>query len=191
MPIVGLDPSFTSCGISDGSRHEIIHTDPVPGVPEEEGLLIRCWQISIAIEEFIKPFKGQNVVFYCEAPMLRVEAHGGSHLYQVGWFMHMLASLSQRRTYSGEITRICYVTNGTLLKTVLGRGNLAKSDWAKEAYKQHGFDNANDRGSDKLVAFLLWRYGTGCANGEYRHTDSERVRRGGAKRLRATAEDES
>lgn len=191
MQIVGLDPSFTSFGISDGVRHEVIHTDPVTGVPEEDGLLIRCWQLSTAIESFIKSFDGCDVTFYCEAPMLRVPEHGGSHLYQIGWLMHMLASLTQKRTYSGAMTRLCCVSNGQLLKAVLGRGNLPKSDWAKEAYKQHGFDDGNDRGSDKLIAFLLYRYGTDVAAGEHQHAGSQPIRRGGAKKLRTTAEDKS
>ena len=90
MMVIGIDPSFTGCGISDGVRHEIISTKPRDGEDHFAGLQRRCNELLDRIVAFVG--KESVAHLFIEAPMMAMPAHGGSHLFDLGWLMNDLVN---------------------------------------------------------------------------------------------------
>ncbi len=173
--VIGIDPSLTATGLSDGERHATITTDAVLSLPE------RCLAIKNEVLDFTYPpgEYSQHEMFVIEAPLLRAVGHGGSHLYEIGWLMAYLYDLASHQGIA-----VLELPNSSLKKWAFGKGNLDKAHVALACYKKWGVEFANDRGVDQAHAYMLHKYGCAVAAGEITHEPS--AARGSGKRAKAT-----
>lgn len=179
--IIGIDPSFTACGISDGTRHQIITTSPRADEAQMDGLRRRSDEIVSGVLRFV----GDLVVsapraFFVEAPMLRAVSNG-SHLFDLGWLMNDLLSAI---TLEYEIECVLVPTL-TLKKFASGKGNTKKDEMKLAVFKKFGVEFERDPGCDKLHAFVLHKYGEALLRGEIESTVVKRRGEGGRKRAAA------
>lgn len=167
--MIGMDPSFTSFGVYSDQIEGglVIKTLPVEGVSEEVSTLYRCAQICRTLNT--SQILTGETQWYIEAPMMRVPAHGGSHLYQVGFLMATMFGLANQNG-----AEIVLVPNATLLKGTLGTGRVPKNELALRVFETYGKKFEKDAGNDKLFAYLLYRYGTRVESGIIKHTPSAR-----------------
>lgn len=171
--IVGIDPSFTSCGVSDGNRHITICTKPVEGATQAASIDRRCMTIVEQIAEFIG---ANNAHVYIEGPAFG-QQRGASHLYELGWLMRDLYCGLHTET-AGNVLSITEVNPSTLRKWATGKGNTPKAEMKLRVFKKFGVEFEDDPGCDKLFAFLLARYGMAHRGGEIDHKPA--AKRGGA-----------
>lgn len=174
--VYGIDPSLTSLGISDGVRHEAIRTEA--GQPTK----VRVEAIRDGIERFIcshriGPAAFTPMLWVIEAPLLS-SMMGAGHLYELGHVKDRIDLLAEK-LWPAEV-RIIEIPSPTLRKWALGKGNVAKSEMPLAVYKKFGAEFADDKGCDKLFAFLLHRYGMAVLAGEVEHMPSKE--RGKGKR---------
>jgi len=165
--IIGIDPSFTSCGVSDGTNHITIATHSREVEASSESINRRCSEICKAIAEFID---NRDVVLFVEAPAFG-QARGASHLYELGWLMHDLHCLLPTQTY-GDVLSVNEVNPATLRKWATGKGNAPKDEMKLRAFKKFGVEFERDPGCDKLFAFLLVKYGDAVISGKIVHSES-------------------
>lgn len=191
--IIGIDPSLTGCGISDGERHIVISTK------SELALAERSSQIMREIREFVESapmrFRGDDSAivngeavrehmpgplrFYVEAMAPGVMA-GKSNPFDRGWLecdLHRLAH------FMGA--KVTMVSPGTWLKHAAGRGNFPKEKLSLFCFKKYGIEIDDDRGDNKLEAFCIQRYGAAVVAGEIEHV--EIAKRGAGRRKKKVA----
>lgn len=162
MTVIGIDPSFTACGISDGERHEIISTKPGNGSHLDE-LRRRCDEIVNGIVAFIGNRVSPHI--YVEAPMMSVPAHGGNHLFDLGWLMNDILHVVPCEVRGGATFSLVPIL--AVKKFASGKGNTKKDDMKLAVYKKWGVEFAKDPGADKLHAFVLHKIGEAALSGEY------------------------
>lgn len=175
--IVGIDPSLTGCGVSDGERHEVISTSAA------FSLAARAGQIATGIRAFIDRAPSLTIAtqprphqFIIEGPALG-SPRGASHLYEIGWLMCEIDRLAR---FLGAQQII--VQPSTLRKFVTGKGNTPKEELALRCFKRWGVEIAGDRGSNKLEAYCLHRYGLAVVAGEIAHVEIAKRGKGGRKK---------
>jgi Holliday junction resolvasome RuvABC endonuclease subunit len=173
--VIGVDPSLTATGISDGVRHETIRTESC------DTLQKRCSDLCASIMGFVFSVEREDreELLVIEAPMLRAIGHGGSHLYEVGWIMAHLYLFADE----SEI-RIIEISNASLKKWAFGKGNLDKAHVALACYKKWNVEFTGDRGVDQAHAYMLHKYGCAVVAGEIEHHAA--AERGSGKRAKAT-----
>lgn len=158
MRIIGLDPSFTACGISDGQRHEIISTKPLDGEDHFGGLARRSAQLVNGIMDFVHP----RDALFIEAPMMAAPAHGGNHLFDIGWLMNdILAAIHSEGCVSILVPIL------SVKKFASGKGNTKKDEMKLAVFKKWGVEFEKDPGCDKLHAFVLHKIGVEVLAGRY------------------------
>jgi hypothetical protein len=168
--VIGVDPSFTACGISDGDRHEIIKTVPNDAQNAVDNLRRRSIEICNGIIDFI----GDRCVhLFVEAPMLTAHGNGAHHLYELGWLMNDLHHIVPSEA-DGHVLGIVEVPSATLRRWCTGNGNTAKAEMKLKAFKRFGVEFERDPGCDKLFAYLLARYGRALLMGEITHEAPKR-----------------
>jgi 5-methylcytosine-specific restriction endonuclease McrA len=168
VTIIGLDPSLTSFGISDGVRHETIKTTP------DRSLRERVDEIQFRLYQFVHSvYLPKRTAFVIEAPMLSPD--GAGHLYEVGQIMRAIDQVAYAML--GDVD-VMTVPNGTLLKWATGKGNTPKAELAKVIFKLWGTDIPEDRGLDKLFAYMLHRYGKAVVAGEHVHVPAQKRGKG-------------
>lgn len=156
--VVGIDPSFTGCGVSDGTRHIIISTKPGP---EDEHPVFHIRRRIREICEGVRDFIGDGAdAIFIEAPMLATPAHGGSHLYDLGFLMNDLLRLCE--CYA-EVTLVPILA---VKKFASGKGNTKKDEMKLAVYKRWAVEFEKDPGADKLHAFVLCKLGESVLRGE-------------------------
>lgn len=155
MIVIGIDPSLTGFGISDGERHETYST------PATDPLAFRTATLAAKVIEFV-PF-GHEATWVIEAPSF------GSvgHLYEVGWLMCEIY-----RAASMMRATVIEVSPSTLKKFASGKGNTKKDEMKLKVFRKWGIEFEKDPGADKLFAYCLWRYGMAMLAGEIVHTPS-------------------
>jgi hypothetical protein len=159
MNIIGIDPSLTSTGISNGSRHALICTKPA----EEDamtGLRRRCGEIVSGVLRFVGECGIGSAQFFIEAPMLN--AKGASHLFDMGFIYRGLYDALEAE-YGDCIT---LVPIRTAKMFIGGNGGLKKDDVKLAVYKRWGTEIPRDPGCDMTHAYVLHKYGEAVLNGE-------------------------
>lgn len=167
--VIGIDPSFTSCGVSDGNRHIRIKTFPRDDQNAIENLRRRSLFIATSIVQFIDgraAADGDELVhIYIEAPMLSAHGNGANHLFEMGWLMNDLYHIVPTDVV-GRVEKIEQIPTSTLRKWALGKGNVKKDEMKLKVFRKFGIEFVDDPGADKLFAYLLHRYGAAVAAGE-------------------------
>lgn len=172
--IIGIDPSLTSTGISDGKRSICIASVPVVCSDMIEGTRRRIRMQMHSIREFI--FGDVPEAIYLEGPMLNAGKANVGHLFEMGmWF-----DIFYNDFYG--LCAISIVQPTTLKKFMTGKGNSAKQSIPLFIYKKWGVEFTDDPGLDKAHAYGLHRYGLAVANGELEHIPVSR--RGAAEKNR-------
>jgi hypothetical protein len=188
--VIGIDPSLSKSGISDGKRTELIATKP----SDEDalgGLFHRVSSIASEYLSFINdivPAEDTPYKVYIEGPMLNAaQAH---HLYEVGFLM---CAITKRL---GE-EHLVQVQPTTLKKFLTGDGRSPKNhkDCRKilksgkigppcvscGAKELHGIEFDKDAGKDKLHSWGLWKFGTAVESGKLEFTPPQSRGKGKAK----------
>ena len=174
MTVIGIDPSFRGCGISNGERHLVVKTEPLDTDANQAAAIIRRRrEILHELALFINahPEEGDDIALYLEAPAFG-QASQASHLYELGWLMHGLHCMLEHLT-TGEIVKVVEVSTTALRKWATGKGNTPKDGMKLAVFKRFGVEFDQDPGCDKLFAFLLCRYGQAVEAGEIDFTVSK------------------
>lgn len=183
IPVIGIDPSLTSCGLSNGKQHELVKTVPVEETTWQNNLR-RVDEIIQCIEQFIGG--KQSVDIWLEGPMLN--GKHSSHLYDIGW----LYSEIYRRFYVTGRAVIHEVQPTVLKKFITGNGQSKKDHKPDEkrpcvvcaARDVWGITFDKDPGKDKLHAYFLVKYGRAAQCGDITHAVAKR--RSSKKRKKST-----
>lgn len=180
MIVIGIDPSLTNCGVSDGEHHEVIQTKPGP---EDIGMIAdisrRCGEIVNGIAHFMNTHYAPGDFAFCvEAPMLTALQGGADFLFEAGWLYNDLFAFLRQHNSS-----IYLVPTSTLRKWATGKGNAPKDEMKLRAFKKFGVEMERDPGCDKLFAFLLSKFGQAIEAGEVEFVNPKR--RGAGKRAKA------
>jgi hypothetical protein len=187
--IVGIDPSFTALGVSDGLEHAILSApkgegDRAPSTRwRSESLAqdVARWIVGRYFEACRRnDDTGMPVDVWIEAPMLSSLGGGASHLYELGWLMNDLYRLIEAEIPQTVIIR--EVPTATVRKFATGKGNTPKSQMSLQVFKRFGIEFEKDPGCDKLFAYCLQRYGVAFRSGDVVHIPS--ARRGSGKKSR-------
>jgi hypothetical protein len=187
--VIGIDPSFTKSGISDGKTTELIVTKPSDDENALADTIRRAQFIATECRLFTLRTNGPGPTkFYIEAPMVGPTAN---HLYEVGVLMAELAR-------ELDIENIVLVTPKTLKKHMTGDGGSPKKHAqcrkvnAKTGkigppcvvcgvQELHGISFEKDAGADKLHAWGLWSFGTAVESGKIAFTPPARRGKGKVK----------
>lgn len=182
MTIIGIDPSFRACGISDGIRHHIIKTEPRDSdATQAVGIARRCREIIGGLSSWLNEHHdGETMILYIEAPAFG-QVSQASHLYELGWLMRDLHLWLKNETF-GDIVKIVEVSTTALRKWATGKGNTKKDDMKLKVFQKFAVEFDQDPGCDKLFAFLLCRFGEGVEAGKIAFEPSAKR---GAKRRSA------
>jgi Holliday junction resolvasome RuvABC endonuclease subunit len=195
--VVGIDPSFTALGISDGLEHAIISAPKGVDTTDRAGnTRMRAHELSRDVAAWVKARyfaacaradAGLAVDVYIEAPMLSSLGGGASHLYELGWLMNDLYRAIEAEIPQQVIVR--EVASATVRKFATGKGNTPKTQMSLAVFKRFGVEFDRDPGCDKLFAFCLQRYGEAVARGDVVFIGSARRGAGAkeTKRLRSVA----
>lgn len=167
MKVIGIDPSLTGFGVSDGERHEVFSSSV------SDSLRDRTTKLGARVVDFSPAY--DDALWVVEAPSF------GSvgHLYEVGWLM---CEIYRAAVLVGA--KIIEVSPSTLKKFATGKGNTKKDEMKLKVFRKWGIEFEKDPGSDKLFAYCLWRYGMAVVAGEIVHTPSAPR---GAKRKKVAA----
>jgi crossover junction endodeoxyribonuclease RuvC len=166
--VLGLDPSLTAFGVSDGTRHIVIATSPPSDIDE------RCDTIVRNLRGFISDCSYPLHLLYEGPSFGSVAGFAWDHGYLTAR-VRMLA-----RELGATFTM---VPPANLKKFVTGKGNTPKAEMPLRVYRKWGIEFSDDRGADKLHAYCLHRYGLAVLEGELRFVAS--APRGQGKDARA------
>lgn len=166
--IIGIDPSLSSCGVSDGEHHALVKT--VPGAESVDMLADldrRCDEVVDGIAAFINEHCAatDEIVICIEAPMLSAHGAGAHFLFEAGWLYHSIYSYLGGRTVP-NIVSFTRVPSPTLRKWATGKGNTRKDEMKLKVYRKFGVEFEGDPGADKLFAFLLAKFGQAVLAGD-------------------------
>jgi crossover junction endodeoxyribonuclease RuvC len=182
LRVIGIDPSFRACGLSDGTHHFIVKTLPEDSdATQAASITRRCNLIIEAAGDWLNAYhRGEKVALYIEAPAFG-QASQASHLYELGWLMYHLHS-TLARMVAGEVVKVVEVSTTALRKWATGKGNTPKDSMKLAVFKKFGVEFDQDPGCDKLFAFLLCKYGEAVERGEI--TFAASAKRGAKHRKR-------
>lgn len=170
--VMGIDPSLTGFGICLDGVVTVVGSFPIDGETRPDGLRRRIKEI---VDKGLQPTPRGALHVFIEAPMLASEH--SSHLYEVGWLMAKVYDWAHGRK---EPTWVYEVSNGEILKFVLGKGVGTKTELALKAYKRWGMEFSNDAKHDRLFSYCIWQYGVAIRNGTWEYKPAKR--RGEGKR---------
>lgn len=184
MIVIGIDPSISCTGVSDGAHHAVVKTSPGPeDVDAMDDLSRRSGEIIDGLAAFIDTHhRGEDVALSIEAPMLTALGGGSNHLFEMGFLFHDLLFLLPSEVHA-HIFRTFRVPTSTVRKWAVGKGNIAKDDMKLKVFQKFGVEFDADPGADKLFAFLLAKFGAGVIAGEVEFTGGKR--RGSGARAKA------
>ena len=179
--VIGIDPSFTGLGISDGTAHAVFAA-PDAEVGEERAASTRRRSVALvhAVAAWILEHANCDVLpsdmhVFIEAPMLGANA---GHLYELGF----LAAKIDHRLRQIGIREIVEVPSATLRKFIGLPGNAAKIQVPVRVLKRFGVEFDGDRGADMAFAYVLVRYGRAVLAGDVVHVPTlargQKARRG-------------
>jgi Holliday junction resolvasome RuvABC endonuclease subunit len=151
--VVGLDASWTSFGISDGSVTKIIKV-PIMSTREARASMIMGYVLEFA--------RGADL-WVLEGPAFGAQA--GS-LWDMGYLAGRVEQLAQSTGH-----KLLIVNPLTLKKFITGKGNAPKITIPLAVYKKWGVEFDKDIGADKAHAYALHRYGLAVQSGEITHED--------------------
>lgn len=178
MIAIGIDPSYTNCGVSDGESHVVIQTKP-----DDENAVDNIQRRSREIVRGVAKFVGgRSCHIFIEGPMASQHAQ---HLYELGWLMNDLHTLLPVTRAGQGIAAIHQVPIATLRKWVTGKGNAPKDVMKLRVFQRFGIEFEKDPGCDKLFAYVLARYGRAALAGEIQEVTSKR--RGSGARAKQIA----
>jgi hypothetical protein len=177
--VIGIDPSLTKSGITDGTRHSLIVT--YAGEP----LFDRCSRIIHAIAEFVNVAafsaipRTTKIVLAVEAPMLTsVPAKdgqraglGAGHLYEMGHIFRSLQLYARDLRLGGWDVVYLEVPRPKVCAYV-GKGNMAKTAMPLAIWRRWAVDFDHDPGADKAFAYAVYRYALAVIAGEVTFTPS-------------------
>lgn len=179
VTVIGVDPSFTACGVSDGTRHAIIETRPRAEEESLRALRRRSLEITNGVLRLVGDWHNNNsIMFFIEAPMLRSGVNAGNHLLDLGWLMNDLISCIESEY---QVTPVLVPTL-TLKKFASGKGNTKKDEMKLAVFKKWGVEFDRDPGCDKLHAYCLHKYGEAVIHGDVEVTP---IRRRGDRKKKA------
>ena len=183
--VIGIDPSLTALGISDGVSHNILYAlQPLSDEERAASTRRRTRDLAAQVADWIgerDQFDSRStrrIVVYIEAPLLSSMGGGANHLYELG---QLIACLYDYLEDYAE--RIVEVPSSTVRKFATGKGNTPKTQMALQVFKRFGIEFEKDPGCDKLFAYALHRYGLAVESGEVQHVAP--LRRGAGKKSRA------
>ena len=179
MIAIGIDPSYTNCGVSDGLEHIVVQSKP-EGDDAVGNIKRRSREIMTGIARFIG---ARSCHIFVEGPM--VSARGAMHLYELGWLMNDLHTLLPVTRAGQGIVAIHQVPIATLRKWVTGKGNAPKDVMKLRVFQRWGIEFEKDPGCDKLFAYVLARYGQAVLAGEIQEVATNR--RGAGRRAEQIA----
>lgn len=168
--IIGIDPSFRACGVSDGTRHAIIETKPRADEEALPALRRRSREISDGVLRFIgesevvrmKLTGAADLWIFIEGPALRAATNAGNHLYDLGWLMHDLVT-----TLELEYVRTPVIVPTLAVKRFAsGKATCKKDEMKLAVFKKWRVEFDRDPGCDKLHAFVLHKIGEAALRGE-------------------------
>ncbi len=155
---MGLDPSVSAFGFSDGTRHETFRTSAsLETFARVESIIA---QINQLFQDAALDKKEIHVIV--EGPSFGSALHGALH--DAGYLMARIDLLCN--WFSAPKT---VVPPATLKKFVTGKGNTPKAEMPLRVYKKWGIEFEDDQGCDKLFAYCLHRYGLAMLTGEIEH----------------------
>lgn len=172
---IGIDPSLTACGWSDGEMHTIIATS------SQDSLRERCRQIYVRLIRLTEERRldDQRVIWCIEAPLLISHNDGAmTNLFDRGYLSSNMDDAAE--AVDAEVLTVPIAT----LRKFLGKGMIPKAEVPLRVYKRWGVEFQGDRGVDKCFAFLLHKYGLAVDAGEIEHVPQAKR---GAKRAKASA----
>lgn len=179
VTVIGIDPSFTATGVSDGKRHAIIESKPKAEETAIAGLRRRSLEIVNGVLRFVGEGDDDGaIMFFIEAPMLRAAHNAGNHLFDLGWLMNDLISCIELEY---QVTPVLVPTL-TLKKFASGKGNTKKDEMKLAVFKKWQVEFDRDPGCDKLHAYCLHKYGEAVLHGDVEVTP---IRRRGDKKKAA------
>jgi hypothetical protein len=181
--IIGIDPSMTSTGISDGVRHKLIKS--VPGPADADSLrdnYNRLTFIMHEIRKFVLEVGGDEriVSIFIEEHMRSAHTANVAHLFEMGMYFTRLLQLTQSNLWT-----LTTVSIPVLKKYVSGKGNTPKAAMQLAAFKKWKVEFEDDRGLDKLHAYALYQLGWHVRFAGFELTAT--ARRGKGTTARATA----
>ncbi len=167
---IGLDPSFSNFGISDGIRSERISTSAKDSARDRATEIVHS--VSVFIHEH--QAKYETVILVIEGPIFF--GSDASAVWDAGYLMARLDQLAM-------INRVdVLVVNPTQLKKfVCGKGNAPKTEVALDILQRWNVRFTDDRGADKAHAFALHKYGLAYLDGSLEHVPAKK--RGRVKKL--------
>lgn len=182
--VLGIDPSLRGCGVSSAKEQIVIKTEPNDGT-QAQNLLRRCQEIIARLVIFINQnySPSDEILVVLEAPVLNAMG-GAHHPFECGWLYNDL--YSRLPAMVDQKLTIIEVPTSTLRKWAVGKGNMPKDQMKLEVFKRFGVEFELDPGSDKLFAYLLYKYGVGVLEKSVEHTPVPR-RGKGKKRAAKTS----
>ena len=177
MSIIGIDPSLTSTGVSDGTRHMLLTTVPGEDVPPLTDTIRRVELQMHQLKAWL-PSESRIHVFYVEDVLKTMVMRGSTdadgnvkatvgagHLFEMGvWFTIFHQTFSNYRL----------VTPSQLKSYVAGKGNFPKAKMPLAVFKRWNIEFDSDAGLDKLHGYCLYRLGMEVENGTYELTETKR-----------------
>jgi Holliday junction resolvasome RuvABC endonuclease subunit len=172
--ILGLDPSLTGFGLSDGVQTTTIVTTPDNTLRERAGMIFHG---IVAFYEAAVGLLGapSDVLWVVEAPLLA--PHAASNAFDVG-VIH--SHIWDAASATGDAVTIINVAPTTLKKFVTGSGAADKVKMALAVSRKWKREFKNDNETD---AYALWQYGCAVSRGEIEHIAPAKR---GAKRRKAS-----
>lgn len=171
--VCGVDPSLRGCGVSSSKEQIIIKTEPSDLETPSGNLLRRCQEIVAKLVIFInQQYKPDDeILVVLEAPVLNAMG-GAHHPFECGWLYNDLYR-SLPAMLDNKL-HIIEVPTSSLRKWATGKGNCPKDQLKLEVFKKFGKEFELDPGSDKLMAWLCYKYGVALLEGAVEHTPMKR-----------------
>lgn len=183
--VCGIDPSLRGCGVASSKEQIVIKTEPSDLETPSGNLLRRCQEIVAKLVIFINRnySPDDEILVVIEAPVLNAMG-GAHHPFECGWLYNDL--YSRLPAMLDQKLHIIEVPTSTLRKWAVGKGNMPKDQMKLEVFKKFGMEFELDPGSDKLFAWLLYKYGVGVLEKSVEHVPMARRGKGKANAKRTT-----
>jgi hypothetical protein len=186
--IIGIDPSLTSTGVSDGVESIVLETSPKDEHSPPVDILRRVNLQIDHIRRFV--YRSCNMIdlqrptFYIEDVLksmsmrVPVDANGRAHaqvgvghLFEMGfWFARFYEEFDN--------AQIHLVSPSQLKGFVASKGNYPKAKMPLAVYKRWGVEFDGDPGLDKLHAFCLVKLGEAVRDGQFEYVEPHRRGKG-------------
>jgi Holliday junction resolvasome RuvABC endonuclease subunit len=156
--VIGMDPSLTGFGVSDGLRTEVYRT------PANQSLRERCNNLGRLISLFLQDvmrleFDVERLIVI-EAPSFNAKS-ATTNLYDRGYLRSAIDAVADDLKF-----RVVEIAPTTLKKFVCGKGNASKMEVPVHVLKKWAQLFERDPGANKAEAYALYRYGLAFRAGE-------------------------